>query len=361
MIVISSPYLFILLSDHHKVFLIHVPGIRKASSDLAAGVAGIKLELESPRLVSLVRAAATESSVLVVVKSGAVERAVSTERLVVLVQEVRVEHLARNVAVLAGLDGGVAVEGVLLNGVVGAHLRVEGSGDELAAHVVLGGGDGLGTAVLAGLQGGLLGARAAGRGSRAASRGSRRAGGLRGGDNRGRDGGGRGRSIRDRARRSSDIGLVVGIGTSDDGLELLAVVALVGGKIGRESRAPESALVVSDGRGVGAVSLPGSVGGVVVVGRGKAGVALDIDVERSAEVSVITLGSALLGVVRGQGVETDVGVSRDGSVKVLEDLSVLGLVRAGDNSRGSRCHGVERSVGVESVDSVGLDLRTVTT
>lgn len=119
-------------------------------------------------------------------------------------------------------------------------------------------------------------------------------------------------------------------------------------------------LVVGDGRGVGAVSLPGSVSGVVVVGRGKAGVALDVDVERSAEVSVITLGSALLGVVRGQGVETNVGVGRDGSVKILEDLSVLSLVRAGNNSRGSRCHGVERLVRVESVDSVGLDLRTVT-
>lgn len=142
--------------------------------------------------MSLVRSAATESGVLVVVKSGTKERAVSTEGLVVLVQEVRVEHLARSVAVLSGLDGGVAVEGVLLNSVVGADLGVEGAGDELAAHVVLGGGDGLRTAVLAGLQGRLLGARAA-------SRRSGRTGGLRGRDNRGGNGGGRGRGIRDRA------------------------------------------------------------------------------------------------------------------------------------------------------------------
>lgn len=179
--------------------------------------------------MSLVRAAATESSVLVVVKSSTEERAVGTERLVVLVQEVRVEHLARSEAALAGLDGGVAVEGVLLNGVVGADLGVERAGDELAAHVVLGGGDGLGAAVLAGLQGGLLGAGVAS--------------GLSGRDNRGRNGGSAGRSIRDRAGRSSDVGLVVGIGTSDDSLELLAVVALVGGQISGEGRAPESALI----------------------------------------------------------------------------------------------------------------------
>jgi hypothetical protein len=286
------------------------------SNDLTLGVVGIVLELESPRLVSLVRTTATEGSVLLVVKSSAVQRAVSTVRLVVLVQEVRVEHLARGEAVLAGLDSGVAVVGVLLNGVVGADLGIEGTGDELAAHVVAGSGNGLRTTVLTGLQGGLLGswrsgATVSGR-SRASSRGcrgaaSRRARRLTGGRSRrstsgrsrgasrlgrrgsvcgrgsrrdgGRDDRGSDRDVRDNARRSSDVGLVVCVGTGDNGLELLTVVTLVGSNLNGERRTPESTLVVGDGRGVGAVSLPGGVGGVVIVGRGKAGVTLDVDVE----------------------------------------------------------------------------------
>jgi hypothetical protein len=357
------------------------------SNDLTLGVVDVVLELESPRLMSLVRAATTESSVLLVVKSSAVKRAVSTVRLVVLVQEVRVEHLARGEAVLAGLDSGVAVVGVLLNGVVGADLRVEGTGDELAAHVVAGSRDGLGTTVLTGLQGRLLGrgrSRAAmsGRG-RSASRRSRGAAGRRArrltsrrgrrasrlgrrgsvcGRGSGRDGRrddrGSDRDVRDNARRSSDVGLVVGVRTSDDSLELLTVVTLVGSNLNGERRSPKGTLVVGDGRGVRAVGLPRGVGSVVVVGRGKAGITLNVEVERSAELGSITLGSTVLRVIGGQSVKTDVGVGRNSCVQVLEDLSVLSSVGARNNSSSSRCHRVERSVWQESVNSIGLNLRT---
>jgi len=198
--------------------------------------------------VSLVRATAAESSVLVVVESSAVERAVSTKGLVVLVQKVRVEHLARGEALLAGLDGGSAVEAVLLDGVVGADLGVEGARDEFAAHVVAGGGDGLGTTVLSGLQGGLLRTRSSGavrsRGCRALGWRDNDCGRGRGG-NSGRDDRGA-RNDGDRARRGSDIGLVVGVGTSDNSLELLTVITLVGGNLRGEVRAPQSALVVGD-------------------------------------------------------------------------------------------------------------------
>ena len=90
--------------------------------------------------------------------------------------------------------------------------------------------------------------------------------------------------------------------------------------------------------------LPRGVSGVVVVCGSKTRVTLNVNVERSAEIGVITLGSAVLGVVGGQGVETDITVSRYGSIEVAEDLSVLSLVGAGNNSSGSRCHRVERSV-----------------
>jgi hypothetical protein len=78
----------LLMVCFHPLYFYLLPYLRKEmmlSDDLTLGVVDIVLELESPRLVSLVRATATESSVLVVVESSAVQRAVSTVRLVVLV------------------------------------------------------------------------------------------------------------------------------------------------------------------------------------------------------------------------------------------------------------------------------------
>lgn len=77
-----------------------------------------------------------------------VQGAVGTVRDTVLVEVVGVEAVARGEVGLAGSDGRLLVQDVLVRGVVGADLRVEGAGEELGAHPVVGSVDSLATAGL---------------------------------------------------------------------------------------------------------------------------------------------------------------------------------------------------------------------
>lgn len=76
-------------------------------------------------------------------KSGVVESAVGTVGRTVLVEVVRVEHLAWRERVETLLHSFRLVGKVLLPCVVGTDLSVEGTGDEFAAHPVLRSVDGL--------------------------------------------------------------------------------------------------------------------------------------------------------------------------------------------------------------------------
>lgn len=79
---------------------------------------------------------------------GIVKSAVGTVRNTVLVQVVGVELLARSVAGLSGSNGRLLVLDVLVDGIVGADLRVVWAGEELGAHPVVTSVDGLARAVL---------------------------------------------------------------------------------------------------------------------------------------------------------------------------------------------------------------------
>lgn len=117
---------------------------------LASTEAGINLKREGPGLLALKVVAAGPAALergVRVVEGLVVDVAVSTVRGTVLVEVVRVEELARGEGVETLEDGLGLVGKVLLPGVVCADLRVEGSGEELAAHPVLGAVNGLGAAV----------------------------------------------------------------------------------------------------------------------------------------------------------------------------------------------------------------------
>lgn len=266
-----------------------------------------------------------------------VKSAVSTVRLVVLVEEVRVEHVARSVRLETLGDSCRLVLGILRNSVVGAKLGIVWTGDELAAHPVARCVDSLAAA-------------AAGLGP------SSTVGVAAGGDS-----------------RDGQVGLVPSIATGDDYLELLTVLSLVSGSGGIEVRPPKSALVRGHGSWVRAPVTPDGGSSAVIGARSDRGISLDEEVERSAESGVVAVRSTLSGVVCLESVETKVGLSAGRSVKVFEGLDVnlrhtSGSGRSNGRSTGSgccdhkgsrRCHRVEWSVSVKGRNGIRGWHRTI--
>jgi hypothetical protein len=141
-------------------------------------------------------------------------------------------------------------------------------------------------------------------------------------------------------------------------MEVLAPFTLVGSSGSLKVRSPKSALEVGDGRGVGAPVTPDSGSSGVILGRVLARVALNVDVEGSAERGGITVSSTVRDVVRAQSVKTKVGVGAGRGVQVAESLEVgvTGSAVAGDDNRSVSGHAVEGSVGKESRVGVRGDL-----
>jgi len=234
---------------------------------------------------------------------------------------------------------------VLVRGVVGADLRVEGTRVELGTHPVVGSIDGP-TAASLGAAPGEAGRSSGGSNSAGRDNGTSRWGGV------------------NTVGRNGSVSGIVSVGTGHNNLEVLAVATVVGGGRSVKVRAPQSALVVGDGRGVGAVVTPDSRSGRVVFGRVLTRVTLDVDVERSAEVGTVAVGGTVRNVVRGQGIETEVRVGARRSIQVLESLEVGvarsgGRVKANDDSRSSRSHAVEGRVGKEGRGSVRSNLGAI--
>jgi hypothetical protein len=147
---------------------------------LVEGLAGVLVRLSA--VVLVVARHTTSVGSVAGADASIVQSAVGTVRNTVLVEVVGVEAVARGEVRLAGLNGSSLVENVLVRGVVTANLGVEGTGEELGTHPVVGGVDSLATAGGGAGPGRLLGVGGGGCGS-----GSRRnAGGL---DDRGRSGG----------------------------------------------------------------------------------------------------------------------------------------------------------------------------
>lgn len=143
-------------------------------------------------------------------------------------------------------------------------------------------------------------------------------------------------------------------------MELLAVLAVVVSFRGINAGAPQSALEVGDGCRVGAPVSPDSCRSAVVGTWVDGWVTLNVQVEGSAERSVVAVGSALAGVVGLKSIKTNVRRGLDGRVQVSEHLGVDNtLLRASNNSRSCRRHGVEGSIRLESCDSVGGRNRSV--
>lgn len=283
----------------------------------------------------------------------------------VLVEVVGVEAVARGEVGLAGGDGGALVQDVLVRGVVGADLGVEGAGEELGTHPVVGGVDGLAVAGLGGAPGGASGSCNSGgrRGRGGLDNGGRGSGGRK--DRRDSDGSGGSGVVNsvNNDRRESDVGSIVSVGTGNNDLEILAPATLVGGRHSVQVGSPKGALVVGDGRGVRAPVSPDGGVSRVVLGRVLRRVTLNVNVERSAKRGAVAVGSAVRDIVSRQSVQTEVRVGAGRGVQVTEGLlvGVAGDVVAGDNGRGSGGHRVEGSVGEESRGSVGVvDLGTVT-
>lgn len=287
-------------------------GVKGAKGELVGLLAGVAVAARVTTLVGGV----------VGVDISVVKSAVSTVRLAVLVEEVRVEHVAGSVRPETLELSGSLVGRVLGNSVVGAELGVERTGEELAAHPVVGCVDGLALAV--------GGRRPA---STVVGVGTRR------------------------SSRNSDVGLVPAGRASDDNLELLAHLTNVGGRGSIKVGTPESALVRGHGSRVRAPVTPDSRCGAVVGRRSNRGVSLDVKVEGSAEGSAVAKCSALGSIVGLKSVKPNVGLGAGRGVQILEGLLVsLGDSAGGgggsNRSRSSRGHGVERCVGVESRDSV---------
>lgn len=113
-------------------------------------------------------------------------------------------------------------------------------------------------------------------------------------------------------------GLLVAIGTDDDDFEAPAYLAGIRGGVFLDTGAPERALEVGDGAGVGALL---ALGGVAAGGVQR-GITLDIDVEADLEGGVVALFGAALDVVAAEIVQTEVGVGTDGGVEVFEGVFV---------------------------------------
>jgi hypothetical protein len=140
-----------------------------------------------------------------------------------------------------------------------------------------------------------------------------------------------------RSLRLSLVGLGVPVGADDGDLEVTTVLASVVGSLGLDTGTPERALVVCDGVRLIARALL----------RVPLGIALDVDVESSAEVLVITPVSATLDIVGLKGAVAKVRVGVDGGRKVLESVGVATGVR------GRLGHVVQDLVVAESIDGVG--------
>jgi hypothetical protein len=337
------------------------------ATTLVKSLAGVLVRLSA--VVLVVAREATGVGGVAGADASIVQSAVSTVRNTVLVEVVGVEAVARGEVRLAGSDGSLLVEHVLVRGVVAADLGVEGAGEELGTHPVVGGVDGLATAGLGAGPGGLLaGSGGGGSGSgrrRSAGRLDRRGGSSSGAGKDGGDGGSGGRGgvvngVNDGGRKSG-VGGIVSVGSGHDNVEVLSPATLVGSGGSLKVGSPQSALEVGDGRRVGAPVTPDSGSSGVVLGGVLAGITLDVDVEGSAESGGVAVSSTVSDAVRGQGVKSEVRVGAGRGVQVAESLlvSVTGTVVAGDDSRSSRGHAVERSVGKEGISGVGGDLRTI--
>lgn len=132
---------------------------------LVKSLAGVLVRLSAVVLVAA--RVATGVGSVAGADGSIVQSAVGTVRDTVLVQVVGVEAVARGEVRLAGSDGGLLVDNVLVRGVIGADLGVEGTGEELGTHPVVGSVDSLTTAGLGAGPG-----RAAGAGSGSGRSGS---------------------------------------------------------------------------------------------------------------------------------------------------------------------------------------------
>lgn len=231
------------------------------------------------------------------------QRAVRAQRFAILLQHVRVEEVALQRAIPRRNPlqprGALRIDGILRAGVRRTDTRIVGTWEELGADA--GGGVRVRTGLAV----------------------------LRVGPAGGRSGRGR-------------VGLLPAVRANNDDLEVVAPLACVHGRRGIDTRAPERALVVGDGGGIGAVW-----GGV------ERRVTLDVEVEASAEGGVVAELRAGERVVGLEGLQAQVRVGVYGRVVVLEGLNVT------QGGLGVLGHGVEGWVGHEGVDGVRSDLGSV--
>ncbi|KAH6083811.1 hypothetical protein HBI67_029010 [Parastagonospora nodorum] len=151
-----------------------------------------------------------------------------------------------------------------------------------------------------------------------------------------------GLAARRRKSRRSVSRLVVTVGTDNDDLEAALVAALVGSSLLLDFLSPDGALELSDRRCLAAALLLVELG-----------VTLDEDVEASACLGLIAVGSACRGVVRGEKLVGEVSASLYGALEVGEGLSVS------SGGLSVLCKVRVDSVALEGVDSVGHRGRSV--
>lgn len=141
--------------------------------------------------------------------------------------------------------------------------------------------------------------------------------------------------------RDSHVRLVITVRSSDDNVELLAVLAHVRSHRCVNVGAPESALEACHRWRVGAPVAPDSIGSAVIRRGVERGVTLSIDVERCAKFSSIALGSAQRRVIRVKSVQAHVRLGAYRTIEILEHLSVLGALRRWNLSRGRLSKGMK--------------------
>lgn len=263
--------------------------------------AGIDIDIKGPGLLAA-PAATTSRDVKVELRNSELlgeKTAVGSEALACFLE---VSSLELNTATLVhaqhgeeGADQALStVDLVLLLGVSGAERRIERTGESLLTHAVAGLVVELSTAV-----GGLAARRRSGR---------------------------------------SVSALVVTVGTSNDDLEVIAALTSVGSGLLGNLLSPDRALVVDDGRRVGAGALVG------VPFR----VALNVDVEASTGVGLVAELGASVDIVACEDLVGDVTVAGGGTLQVDERL----LVTLGRLGRDSEL--LVLSIVVEAIDSVIL-------
>lgn len=114
------------------------------------------------------------------------------------------------------------------------------------------------------------------------------------------------------------VGLGVAVGADDGDLKVTTVLAAVVGSLRLDTGTPERALVVCDGVGLVARALL----------RVPLGITLDVDVESSAEVLVVTPVSATLDIITLKSPVAKVRVGVDSGRKVLESVGITTRVRS---------------------------------